>query len=89
MMSANMAPWIGAAPWRGDEEQKLPKTSLELAMRMMFKALVLAAGLSFCQAGIAHADLKIGFAAEPFPPFSSKDASGKWVGWEVEAIDAV
>lgn len=58
-------------------------------MQRMFKALVLAAGLMALQTGLAHADLKIGFAAEPFPPFSSKDASGKWVGWEVDAIDAV
>lgn len=58
-------------------------------MHKMFKALVLAAGLTALQTGLAHADLKIGFAAEPFPPFSSKDASGQWVGWEVDAIDAV
>lgn len=58
-------------------------------MHKMIKALVLAAGLMALQTGLAHADLKIGFAAEPFPPFSSKDATGKWVGWEVDAIDAV
>jgi polar amino acid transport system substrate-binding protein len=58
-------------------------------MQKMLKALVLALGLTALQGGLAHADLKIGFAAEPFPPFSSKDASGKWVGWEVDAIDAV
>ena len=58
-------------------------------MHKMFKALVLTACLTALQTGLAHADLKIGFAAEPFPPFSSKDPSGKWVGWEVEAIDAV
>ncbi len=58
-------------------------------MQKLLKALVLALGLTALQAGLAQADLKIGFAAEPFPPFSSKDASGKWVGWEVDAIDAV
>ena len=31
-------------------------------------------------AGSAQADLKFGVAAEPYAPFSSKDASGKWVG---------
>jgi polar amino acid transport system substrate-binding protein len=61
----------------------------ESTMHKMVKALALAAGLMALQTGLAHADLKIGFAAEPFPPFSSKDASGKWVGWEVEAIEAV
>ena len=58
-------------------------------MRKTIKAVVLAASMMALQTGLAHAELKIGFAAEPFPPFSSKDASGKWVGWEVEAIDAV
>ncbi len=40
--------------------------------------------------GVAQAEqVKIGVAAEPYPPFSSPDASGKWVGWEIELIDAV
>jgi polar amino acid transport system substrate-binding protein len=58
-------------------------------MHKMIKALVLTACCTALGTGFAHAELKIGFAAEPFPPFSSKDATGKWVGWEVEAIDAV
>lgn len=58
-------------------------------MHKMLKALVLAAGLAALQSGMALADLKIGFAAEPFPPFSTKDASGTWVGWEIDAIEAV
>ncbi len=33
--------------------------------------------------------LKISVAAEPYPPFASQDASGKWVGFEVELIDAL
>lgn len=37
----------------------------------------------------AKADIKFGVAAEPYPPFTSKDASGKWVGWEVDLMDAV
>jgi polar amino acid transport system substrate-binding protein len=39
----------------------------------------------------AHADdvIKFGVAAEPYPPFSSKDASGKWVGFEIDLMDAV
>ena len=31
----------------------------------------------------AMAGLRIGVAAEPYPPFASKDTSGKWAGWEV------
>ena len=33
--------------------------------------------------------LKIGIAAEPYPPFASPDAAGNWVGWEVDFINAV
>jgi polar amino acid transport system substrate-binding protein len=41
-------------------------------------------------AGIARAEeVRIGIAAEPYPPFAAPDASGNWVGWEVEIIDAV
>lgn len=41
-------------------------------------------------AGIAQAEqVRIGIAAEPYPPFAAPDASGNWVGWEVEIIDAV
>lgn len=37
----------------------------------------------------AMADIKFGVAAEPYAPFTSKDASGKWVGWEIDLMDAV
>src|SRR4051812_49388875 len=37
----------------------------------------------------AMADLRFGVSAEPYPPFSSKDATGKWVGWEIDLMDAV
>ncbi len=40
-------------------------------------------------AGAAQADLKFGIAPEPYAPFTSKDTSGKWVGWEVDLMDAV
>jgi polar amino acid transport system substrate-binding protein len=33
--------------------------------------------------------IKFGVAAEPYPPFTSKDASGTWVGWEVDLMDAL
>ncbi len=40
--------------------------------------------------GMAQADtVRIGIAAEPYPPFTSPDAAGNWVGWEVDIIDAV
>lgn len=39
----------------------------------------------------ARADdtIRFGIAAEPYPPFTSKDSSGKWVGFEVDLMDAV
>ena len=37
----------------------------------------------------AMADLKMGVAAEPYAPFTSKDASGVWVGWEVDFMNAL
>lgn len=33
--------------------------------------------------------IRFGVAAEPYPPFSVKDASGKWQGWEIDLMDAV
>ena len=30
------------------------------------------------------APIKIGVAAEPYPPFAAPDASGNWVGWEID-----
>ena len=53
-----------------------------------FAAGMLAAGMM--SLGAAQAEtVKVGIAAEPYPPFASPDASGKWVGWEVEIADAI
>ncbi|AGT09771.1 transporter substrate-binding domain-containing protein [Paracoccus aminophilus] len=37
----------------------------------------------------AAAPLKVGVAAEPYPPFTSPDASGKWSGWEIDFAETV
>ena len=37
----------------------------------------------------AQADIKFGVAAEPYPPFTWKDASGKWVGWEIDLMNGI
>ena len=59
-------------------------------MRKLIRTAVAAAIAVAAGIGVAEAQaLKVGVAAEPYPPFSSPDASGKWVGWEVEIIDAV
>jgi polar amino acid transport system substrate-binding protein len=49
----------------------------------------LAAALLLMASPLAAQEVKVGIAAEPYPPFASPDASGNWVGWEVEIIDAV
>ncbi|MBL8562059.1 MAG: transporter substrate-binding domain-containing protein [Gemmobacter sp.] len=51
-------------------------------------AFGLIAGLLMSGAAMAET-VKVGIAAEPYPPFASPDASGKWTGWEVEMIGAV
>lgn len=54
--------------------------------RLFAAGFVAAAALT----GAAQAEaVKVGIAAEPYPPFASPDASGNWVGWEVEIIGAV
>ena len=50
--------------------------------------LTLAALFALGTAAFAE-PLKIGIAAEPYPPFASPDAAGNWVGWEVDFINAV
>ena len=58
-----------------------------MKLKALLAAGVAAAALS---AGAAAAEqVKIGIAAEPYPPFASLDSSGNWGGWEVEVINAV
>ncbi len=59
-------------------------------MRKLIKTAFAVAALAAAGLGEAQAEtVKVGFAAEPYPPFTSPDASGKWVGWEVDIIGAV
>jgi len=37
----------------------------------------------------AGAEMRFGVMNEAYPPFFTKDAAGKWVGWEIELMDAV
>lgn len=55
---------------------------------MKILALALAATLALGTAAMA-APLKVGVASEPYPPFTSPDANGNWVGWEVDFMDAI
>ncbi len=58
--------------------------------RTIMGALAAAALLVAGTAGhAAEKVLKFGAAAEPYPPFTSQDAKGKWVGFEVDLMNAV
>ncbi len=58
-----------------------------MKMRLAAMAFGLVLG---CVSQAAQAEtVKVGFAAEPYPPFTSLDASGKWVGWEVDIMNAL
>lgn len=51
-------------------------------------ALSIAATLALGTGAIAD-PVKIGVAAEPYPPFSAPDPSGAWVGWEIDFMNAI
>lgn len=58
-----------------------------MKLKNIIKATVAAAVLG---AGAATAEeVKVGIAAEPYPPFASVDSAGNWNGWEVDVINAV
>jgi polar amino acid transport system substrate-binding protein len=59
---------------------------MKVSRRLLFAAA--AAGL-LAAGGPAMADIKFGVAAEPYAPFTSKDASGTWVGWEIDVMNAL
>lgn len=53
------------------------------------KKIALAAALSVSFASVVMAEqVKIGIAAEPYPPFATPDASGTFTGWEIDIINA-
>ncbi len=59
-------------------------------MMRIVKTMALAAAIAAAGMGSVEAqEVKVGFAAEPYPPFTAPDASGKWVGWEVDFMEAV
>ena len=59
-------------------------------MKKLINAAAMAVVLGLAGVASASAEpVKFGMAPEPYPPFASVDASGKWVGWEIELMDAV
>lgn len=59
-------------------------------MKTSLKLLALALALTgFGAHGASAETVKVGYAAEPYPPFTTPDASGKWTGWEVDFTNAI
>lgn len=59
-------------------------------MKSTLKTIALAAALGLSAiSGAAAEQVRVGFAAEPYPPFASPDASGNWEGWEVDFMKAM
>ncbi len=59
-------------------------------MKKFIGGLIAGAALAFAAMTAQAQDVvKIGVAAEPYPPFSEKDASGTWVGFEMDLYKAV
>jgi polar amino acid transport system substrate-binding protein len=52
-------------------------------------AVIAAAALVFSVGAQAQDAIKFGVAAEPYPPFSSKNAAGVWEGFEIDLMNAV
>jgi polar amino acid transport system substrate-binding protein len=67
-----------------------PAGGQEIAMKKyLLAAVVLGTTLALTTLAAQAETIRFGFAAEPYPPFTSKDASGKWVGFEVDLKDAI
>ena len=61
----------------------------QIVKQTILGSIVAGAVIITAMSAQAAALVKFGVAAEPYPPFASKDASGKWVGWEIDLMDAV
>lgn len=59
-------------------------------MRLLMKLAIAAFALALPLSAAAQAQtIKVGIAAEPYPPFTVPDASGHWSGWEIDIMHAV
>lgn len=58
-------------------------------MKKLIGGLIAGALLALSAATAQAETVKIGVAAEPYPPFSEKDPSGKWIGFEMDLYRAV
>src|SRR5688500_18473754 len=57
--------------------------------RIVKLAVVGGLALAFNFSQVWAEPLKVGFGAEPYPPFTEANASGEWVGFEIDLANAL
>jgi polar amino acid transport system substrate-binding protein len=57
--------------------------------RILKLAVVAGVALAFNFSQVWAEPLKVGFGAEPYPPFTEANASGEWVGFEIDLAKAL
>lgn len=56
----------------------------------MRRMLSLVAAALVATAGLAHAEtVRVGISADPYPPFTWKEADGTWKGFEIDLLHAI
>lgn len=58
-------------------------------MRVIARLAAVAALTLMAGSASAQEPLKVGFGAEPYPPFTEADASGTWRGFEIDIAEAL
>lgn len=59
-------------------------------MKTTLATILTAAALALgAPAAAAQEAVRVGVAAEPYPPFTTPDASGNWTGWEIDIMNAI
>lgn len=58
-------------------------------MKNSLVAAMVTVGLALTATTASAETVRVGIAAEPYPPFTSPDASGEWSGWEIDFMNAV
>ena len=77
------------AGWNGRNHRRKNRKQGNNMKQIVQAAFVAAAVTTAGFTGAMAEEVKVGVAAEPYPPFTSPDASGKWVGWEIEFMEAI
>lgn len=56
---------------------------------MKLKSAIFALALAGAASAAVAEKVRMGIATEPYPPFSTPDASGNYTGWEIDIINAI